>query len=132
MELILDGEVKELALKYHGNYSFANEPDPVNGYPYWYKQDDNLAIWLTYYHNWNVGNLQFIGQLRGKIISPYYVRVWPTQILDGYLYHNPKSGWMSASSKEVIFKDRKYLFPNTGNLCKKAFEISCNFKILKY
>ena len=124
MELILDGEVKELASNYQGNYSFANEPDPVNRFPYWYKQDDNLAIWLTYYHNWVVGHLQFIGQLRGRIRSPFYVRVWPTQILNGYLYSNPHSGWKSASSKEVIFKDRKHQFLNTGNLLKYPVTLS--------
>ena len=103
MELILEGDVKEEQSHTQGNYTLAE--GLVNGFPYWNQQDGIHAIWSVWSSYWMVGDIAFLGNPTGSIYN-FDIKVWPTQILDGFIYYS--SGWQSASLNEVIFKDCKF------------------------
>ena len=103
MELVLDGEVKDMHSIRQGNYTLAE--GLVNGFPYWYHQDGKYAIWSFWSTYWMVGPKEQIGSTFGGIVVQFYSTVWPTQILDGFRY---SPGWQYASLNEVFFKDCKY------------------------
>ena len=103
MELVLDGDVKEKQPERPGNYTLAE--GKVNEFPYWNQQDGKYAIWSFWSSNWIVGHIDDLGKALGYIAVQFDSKVWPTQILDGFLY---TPGWQSASLNEVLFKDCKY------------------------
>ena len=104
MELIVDGDVLEKHSSiYTGNYTLAE--GLVNGFPYWNQQDGNNAIWSVWSSYWLVGDKNDLGTAIGGIAVQFDIKVWPTQIIDGFIY---TPGWQSASLNEVLFKDCKY------------------------
>ena len=103
MELVLDGDVFEEQSSTQGNYTLAE--GLVNGFPYWNQQDGNNAIWSVWSSHWLVGYKRDLGKPIGGIAVQFDVKIWPTQILDGFIY---MPGWQSASLNEVFFKDCKY------------------------
>ena len=104
MELIVDGDVLEKHSSiYTGNYTLAE--GLVNGFPYWNQQDGNNAIWSVWSSIWLVGHKNSLGNPIGGIGVQFDIKVWPTQILDGFRY---APGWQYASLNEVFFKDCKY------------------------
>ena len=105
MELVLDGDVLERHSSRQGNYTLAE--GLVNGFPYWIQQDGKNAIWSLWSSYWLVGNKNYLGYEVGYIAAPFDSKVWPTQILDGFVYHAPPI-WYWASLNEVFFKDCKY------------------------
>ena len=103
MELVLDGYVMEKHSIAQGNYTLGE--GLVNGFPYWNQQDGENAIWSFWSSVWMVGDKENLGEAFGLIGVQFDSKVWPTQILDGFLY---TPGWQSASLNEVLFKDCKY------------------------
>ena len=106
MELVLDGDVKEKQPERPGNYTLAE--GLVNEFPYWNQQDGKYAIWSFWSSNWIVGHIDDLGKALGYIAVQFDSKVWPTQILDGFVYSDGSGGWLSASLNEVLFKDCKY------------------------
>ena len=104
MELILDGAVKKEHSIVQGNYTLAEEL--VNGFHYWNQQDGKYALWSVLSSYWMIGKIEELGNLRGFIAVQFGSKVWPTQILHGFMYST--SSWHSALSNEVLFKDCKY------------------------
>ena len=107
MELILDGNVKEVLGSYEGNYSVIDN-DFVNGYPVWIQQDGNNAIWFygSSYPAWNIGHKDKLGKGIGFLFGPISNDLWPTQIPEGYQFHDGTS-WKYADLADVVFKDCK-------------------------
>ena len=121
MELILDGNVKEVLGSYEGNYSVIDN-DFVNGYPVWIQQDGNNAIWFddpSYYPAWNIGNKELIGNGIGLIFGPVGNDFWPTQIPHGYIYWDG-TGWQYT---DVIFKDSESMKSLISNFISIYFYI---------
>ena len=104
MELVLDGNVKEVQSKKHGNYTLAE--GLVNGFPYWNQQNGKSAIWSVLDSYWLVGDKEVLGSTTAGIFVQFDTKVWPTQILDDFRYFS--SGWQLASINEVLFTDCKY------------------------
>ena len=104
IKLVLDGDVLEEHSKRQGNFTLAE--GLVNGFPYWIQQDGKNAIWSFWSSYWMVGHIDNLGKTIGFIAVQFDSKVWPTQILDGYLYST--SVWQSASINEVLFTDCKY------------------------
>ena len=129
MELILDGDAKEKQSWRQGNYTLGE--GLVNGFPYWYHQDGNWAIWSVWFAVWMVGDKRDIGNPIGGIAVVFDSKVWPTQILDGFLYYTTGS-WYSASLNEVLFKDCKHKFYMEEPVCSYLnHDLSSNFIKLK-
>ena len=108
MELVLDGNVKEVQSKKQGNYTLGD--GLVNGFPYWYQQDGKHAIWsalVSFGWIWLVGDKEGLGYSVGGMYVQYDTKIWPTQILDGFRYYL-SSSLQSASLNDVFFKDCKY------------------------
>ena len=106
IQLILDGDAREVQFDKQGNYTIVQEL--INGFPYWVQQNGGNAIWFgpTSYPSWIVGLEIHLGQNHGGIFGPYGVNVWPTQIIDGYDYWDGSSFQYFASS-DLILKDCK-------------------------
>ena len=105
MELVLDGDVKNMHSNRQGNYTLAE--GLVNGFPYWYHQDGRKAIWSIWSSYWMVGDIEDLGKQIGYIAVPFDSKAWPTQIIDGFLVFYYMA-WYTASLEEVSFKDCKY------------------------
>ena len=105
IQLILDGDAREVHFETQGNYTIVQEL--INGFPYWVHQNGEQAIWFgpTSYPSWIVGPETNLGNY-GYIFGPYGVDVWPTQIINGYVYWDGSS-WQYPSSSDLIFKDCK-------------------------
>ena len=111
MQLILDGDGREIHFDKPGNYTIVQEL--INGFPYWVQQNGDNAIWFgpISYPSWVVGPETYLGQNGGYIFGPYGVDVWPTQIINGYVYwkasYGPGGGsnWHYFSSSDLILKD---------------------------
>ena len=109
--ILLDGDAREVQFDKQGNYTIVQEL--INGFPYWVQQNGDNAIWFGSF--WVVGPETNLGQNYGGIFGPYGVDVWPTQIINGYVYcevmctYGPgaSSNWQYFSSYGLILIDCK-------------------------
>ena len=69
MELVLDGDVKNMHSNRQGNYTLAE--GLVNGFPYWNQQDGKYAIWSYWSSRWMVGQKKDLGKTFGYILVKY-------------------------------------------------------------
>ena len=106
MQLLLDGDALEIQFEKQGNYTIVQEL--INGFPYWVQQNGDNAIWFgpTSYPSWIVGLEAHLGKNSGGIFGPYGVDVWPTQIINGYMYYRGLS-WHYLPSSDLIIRDCK-------------------------
>ena len=106
IQLILDGDAREVQFERQGNYTIVQEL--INGFPYWVQQKGDNAIWFgsSSYPSWIVGPETYLGSTTGGIYGPYGIDFWPTQIIDGYEYWNGSS-YQYFPSSDLILRDCK-------------------------
>ena len=104
--IFLDGDAREAQFDKQGNYTIVQEL--INGFPYWVQQNGDNAIWFV--SSWVVGPETNLGQNYGGIFGPSFgpfgLDVWPTQIINGYVYWGGSS-WQYFSSYGLILIDCK-------------------------